>query len=128
MMANHEYWLTVCRQLATDNHSKARNVWNRLNQNQRGLLLHAAGLSSRFIRYGWDELDNRQLLQLKRGIQRLKTITGMFGAFSDLDFVHPVKVTAVNKTEPHKLAISKIDALIEARNQLKESTASRSSH
>lgn len=127
-MTDHNLHLMKIRQMITDNHSKARSVWNGLTTSQRAVLLHAAGIESRFLRYSWDELDNRQLLKLKRGVQRLKAIAGLFGGTGDLDFVHPVKITDVPPAPPEEIASSHIAALIEARNQLKNSTAPRGAH
>ncbi|WP_279026862.1 hypothetical protein [Gibbsiella quercinecans] len=85
-MANHEHWLAVCRATVTGHHSKTRKVWNRLSPARRGVLLHAAGMKSFFCNYSWDDFNERELHQLKRGIQRLQVMVSMFGGFNDLDF------------------------------------------
>ncbi|MHC5175208.1 hypothetical protein [Serratia rhizosphaerae] len=85
-MANHEHWLAVCRATLNGHHSKARKVWNSLSPTRRGILLHAAGMKSFFCRYAWDDFNQRELRQLKRGIQRLRAMVDMFGKFNELDF------------------------------------------
>ncbi|HID8401937.1 TPA: hypothetical protein ACXIJH_002215 [Serratia marcescens] len=86
MMANHEHWLAVCRATVTGHHSKTRKVWNGLSPARRGVLLHAAGMKSFFCNYSWDDFNERELHQLKRGIQRLQAMVSLFGGFNDLDF------------------------------------------
>ncbi|WP_447885723.1 hypothetical protein [Serratia fonticola] len=85
-MANHEHWLAVCRATLTGHHSKTRKVWNGLSPARRGVLLHAAGMKSFFCNYTWDEFSQRDLRQLKRGIQRLRVMVDMFAGFNELDF------------------------------------------
>ncbi|WP_455811923.1 hypothetical protein [Pseudomonas graminis] len=118
-MADHEKWLAVVRQLTTGHHSKAREVWERLNQNQRGLVLHSAGLKSFYCRYAWSDFSNRELCQIKRGIQRLSALVEMFGKIGDLAFVQPKKITVTPDAAAHVVADMQINALIEARNQLR---------
>lgn len=85
-MANHEHWLAVCRATLNGHHSKTRKVWNSLSPSRRGVLLHAAGMRSLFCNYAWDDFSQRELRQLKRGIQRLRVMLDMFAGFNDLDF------------------------------------------
>ena len=118
-MANNEKWLAVVRQIATGHHSKAKEVWDRLNQNQRGLVLHSAGMKSSFCRFAWSDFDGRELRQLKRGVQRMSAIVDLFGVIGDLAFVQPKKITAIPAAPVQEVAESHINALIQARNQLR---------
>lgn len=118
-VADTEKWLAIVRQIATGHHSKARKVWDGLNQNQRGLVLHAAGLKSSLCRYAWSDFNNRELLRLKRGIQRLSAIVGLFGTIGDLAFVQPKKVTTIPTAPVQEIAEAKVNALLQGRNQLR---------
>lgn len=126
-VADTEKWLAIVRQIATGHHSKARKVWEGLNQNQRGLVLHSAGMKSSFCRYAWSDFNNRELLRLKRGIQRLSAIVELFGKIGDLAFVQPKKVTTVPQAPVQEIAEAKVNALLQGRNQLR-AHFSRNSH
>ncbi|HBC6431905.1 MULTISPECIES: hypothetical protein [Serratia] len=43
-------------------------------------------MKSLFCNYAWDDFSQRELRQLKRGIQRLRVMLDMFAGFNDLDF------------------------------------------
>lgn len=124
-MANSEKWIAVLRQMTTGHHSKARQIWEGLNQNQRGLILHAAGMKSLFCRYCWDDFSDRELLRIKRGIQRLKALAEMFDGVAAIAFQQPAKPAICRPApRPHE-AVTQVDALIEARQQLRKIAASR---
>lgn len=124
-MKDHNHWLAVCRQLITEHHSKARKAWEGMNQRQRGVILHSAGLSARFCPYDWKDFNNRELRQLKRGIQRLRALANAFGAITDLDFVQPVLPVVVAETSKPEYASVVIQAVLEARNKLKTDAITR---
>ncbi len=124
-MGNSEKWIAVLREMATGHHSKARQVWESLNQNQRGLILHAAGLKSLYCRWSWDDFSNRELLRIKRGIQRLKALAGMFDNVGDIAFQQPVKTINCTPAPRQQVAETRVNALIEARQQLRKNAASR---
>lgn len=124
-MADSKKWLAVCRQLITEHHSKARKAWEGMNQRQRGVILHSAGLNARYCPYDWKDFNNRELLQLKRGIQRLRALADAFGAITDLDFVQPVlPVVAAEASKPEKASLV-VQAALEARNKLKNDAITR---
>ena len=127
-MADHKKWLATIRQQVTDHHSRARDVWNGLTKERRGVVLHAAGLGGRYCSYSWSEFDNRELLRLKRGIQRLDALVNAFGAIGDLDFVQPVKPAKPSVLKPNGdtgKASDVVQAILEARATLRNNVAER---
>ena len=124
-MANSEKWIAVLRQMTTGHHSKARQIWEGLNQNQRGLILHAAGMKALFCRYCWDDFSDRELLRMKRGIQRLKALTEMFDGVGAIAFQQPKKATICASVPRQQQAVTQVSALIEARQQLRDIAANR---
>lgn len=124
-MGNSEKWIAIMREMTTGHHSKARKVWEGLNQNQRGLILHAAGMKSLFCRYSWDDFSDRELLRIKRGIQRLKALVEMFDGVAAIAFQQPVKTATCIPAPRQHQATANVTALIEARQKLREHAANR---
>lgn len=128
MKANDEKWLGVLRQMVSGHSTQAHSIWERLSQHQRGIILHAAGLKARHCRYSWGEFSNRELHQIKRGLQRLKCMVEMFKVLGPLAFQQEKKpspsalhaarsVPTVPGTPAHEL--------IQARQRLREHVTNR---
>lgn len=115
----HEYWLSVCRAKLTGHHSKAKQIWDRMTESRRSVLLHAAGMKSMHCRSEWADFSNRELRQLMRGIQRLKVMVEMFGAVGELDFIQPVQKMPANVERRREAAIPMVNDILNARNELK---------
>jgi len=126
--ANDEKWLGVLRQMVSGHSTQAHKTWERLSEHQRGIILHAAGLKSRHCRYSWAQFNDRELHQIKRGLQRLKCMVEMFKGLGPLAFqqerkpspsaLHAARsVPTVPGTPAHEL--------IQARQQLREHMANR---
>ncbi|EOE0697660.1 hypothetical protein ACJ8WG_002943 [Klebsiella pneumoniae] len=129
MKANDERWLAVLRQMVSGHSTQANKIWEGLSQNQRGIILHAAGLKAFHCRYTWAEFSNRELNQIKRGLQRLKCLTDMFKPLGEMAYKQAPKpvATAKNIARPAApvVAGTPIDDLIKARQQLRETATSR---
>lgn len=124
-MGNSEKWIAVLREMTTGHHSKARKVWEGLNQNQRGLILHSAGMKSLYCRWSWDDFSNRELLRIKRGIQRLKALVEMFDGVGAIAFQQPAKAATCIPAPRQQEATANVNALIEARQKLRDYAANR---
>lgn len=123
MKANDERWLAVLRQMVSGHNSQAYQIWERLSEHQRGIILHAAGLKSRHCRYSWGQFSNHELHQIKRGLQRLKCMVEMFKILGPLAFKQTKKPSPselqIARSVP-TLAGTPVDDLIKARQQLRE--------
>jgi len=126
--ANDQHWVGVLRQMVSGHSTQAHQIWERLSEHQRGVILHAAGLKSRHCRYSWNQFSNHELHQLKRGLQRLKCMVEMFKGLGPLAFQQE------KKPSPTALRAARcvptvpgtpVDDLIKARDKLRETTASR---
>lgn len=130
MKENDEKWLGVLRQMVSGHSTQANKIWERLSEHQRGVILHAAGLKARHCRYSWGQFSDRELHQIKRGLQRLKCMVEMFKGLGSLAFqqekqpspsaLHVARsVPTVPGTPAHEL--------IQARQQLRQQVANRAS-
>lgn len=130
MKENDEKWLGVLRQMVSGHSTHANKVWERLSEHQRSVILHAAGLKARHCRYEWRQFSDRELHQIKRGLQRLKCMVEMFKGLGSLAFQQEKKpspsalrlarsVPTVPGTPAHEL--------IQARQQLRQQVANRAS-
>lgn len=128
MNPNDEKWLGVLRQMVSGHSTQAHKIWERLSEHQRGIILHAAGLKSRHCRYSWSQFSDRELHQIKRGLQRLKCMVEMFKGLGPLAFQQ------VRKSSPSALHVARsvptvpgtpAHELIQARQQLREHVANR---
>lgn len=130
MKANDEKWLGVLRQMVSGHSTQAHEIWERLSEHQRGVILHAAGLKSRHCRYTWAQFSARELHQIKRGIQRLKCMVDMFKGLGPLAFQpekqrSPSALKAARAVPP--VPGTPIDNLIKARQLLRDNTINRAS-
>lgn len=128
MKANDERWVAILRQMVSGHTTQAHKIWERLSEHQRGVILHAAGLKARHCRYSWGQFSDRELHQIKRGLQRLKCMVEMFKGLGSMAFqqekqpsasaLHCARsVPTVPGTPAHEL--------IQARQQLRDQVANR---
>lgn len=85
-MADHKFWLNQIRRQLDPRFNRAKRVWQSLSAEQRGVLLHAAGLPPVLCRYSWEAIDVKDLVKLRRGIQRIKALIGRFDDLAKEDF------------------------------------------
>lgn len=89
MAKDAKFWVGKLREQLDPHHNSGKRVWQSLTQEQRGLVLHAAGLSPVLCRYDWEEISAEDLRRLFRGVQRLKALIGLFdGARQEAFIVH----------------------------------------
>ena len=95
MKANDERWLAVLRLMVSGHSTQAHKIWERLSEHQRGIILHAAGLKAFHCRYSWNNFSDRELHQIKRGLQRIKCMVDMFKGLGPLAFQQEKKSSSL---------------------------------
>ncbi|EKS7779993.1 hypothetical protein ACOGYG_002601 [Edwardsiella piscicida] len=87
MSKGAEFWVGQLRQQLDPHHNSGRKAWETMTPEQRGLVLHAAGLSPVLCRYDWGDIGADDLRRLFRGIQRLKALIGRFDTVRQDEFI-----------------------------------------
>ncbi len=133
-MATNQEWLKRIRRQINSKHSEAANYWDSLNEEWRGVVLHAASIAGtesfkpHLAKCDWCELyqrlDCRGMSQLRTGIQKARNVFNGFGSLSRDDFTRrtadrPAKaVVPARNSQPMVIAPHIVQALA-AREQLR---------
>lgn len=128
MKENDAKWLAQLRLMVSGHSTQAHKIWERLSEHQRGVILHAAGLKAFHCRYSWDRFSDRELHQIKRGLQRLKCLIDMFKPLGAMAYKQEKKPAATAKTLARSVPViegTPVAELIKARQQLRETVADR---
>ncbi len=120
-MADHAYWLAVCRAAVCGHHSRMARIWDRLTPSRRGVLLHAANMEARFCYYQWRDFSQRELHQMKRGITRLRALADLFTVHNAWDFRMSAPVASGQEQPPsqaEKALVPQVSKLLQQRAAL----------
>lgn len=128
MKANDREWLDGLKKMVSGHSTQAHSIWERLSENQRGIILHAAGLKARHCRYSWSQFSDRELHQIKRGLQRLECMVKKFKELGTLAFKQEKKPSPTALRAARSVPTvpgTPVHDLLQARQQLRKHVNNR---